>query len=156
MFWWNSVTGQTCIWFDDGRYAAWVQIAPGPEGGGTAGGITEAPLDGLQYGRQNGLWTEVVTSYTTISDTPPVNPQIADLWFQGTTLDTFIYYDDGSGPIWVQQNTPADFTGYATELTSKTTWRTRSSTRKPSHAPRPRRSATTPTLARRRSPPSRS
>ena len=115
-FWWNSVTGQTFIWYDDGTSTQWVQIAPGPEGGGgTGGAVDEAPLDGLQYGRQNGLWTEVVTSYTTISDTPPVNPQIADLWFQGTTLDTFIYYDDGSGPIWIQQNTPADFTGYATE-----------------------------------------
>ena len=115
-FWWNSVTGQTFIWYDDGTSTQWVQIAPGPEGGGgTGGAVDEAPLDGLQYGRQNGLWTEVVTSYTTISDTPPVNPQIADLWFQGTTLDTFIFYDDGSGPIWVQQNTPADFTGYATE-----------------------------------------
>ena len=40
------------------------------------------------------------TSVTT-SDTAPSNPSDGDLWFDSTTLKTFVYYNDGNSSQWV-------------------------------------------------------
>ena len=37
----------------------------------------------------------------TTSDTAPSNPSDGDLWFDSTTLKTFVYYNDGSSSQWV-------------------------------------------------------
>ena len=76
--WWESDSGQTFIWYDDGDSAQWVPAmvgSPGPAGpagaaGATgpagpqgpqgvpgAGGITDAPNDGNLYGRKSAGWT---------------------------------------------------------------------------------------------------
>lgn len=53
--WYESDTGNTYIYYDDGNTAQWVQIAPGSGSGGT-GGISDAPVDGLMYARRNAAW----------------------------------------------------------------------------------------------------
>ena len=55
--WFNTVNGVLYVYYDDGNSKQWVQTVPGGGGDGE-GGIPEAPLDGKQYGREDGGWTE--------------------------------------------------------------------------------------------------
>lgn len=41
-----------------------------------------------------------------VSDTVPSGAVAADLWFDSTTLETYIYYNDGTSLQWVQQIAP--------------------------------------------------
>jgi len=61
--WWESDTGNSFIYYNDGNSLQWVPTHVGalPEGEGGGGGIPEAPLDGQQYARQSANWS-VVTS----------------------------------------------------------------------------------------------
>lgn len=38
---------------------------------------------------------------TVISPTPPTKPQVGQLWFDPTTLQTYIFYNDGTSSQWV-------------------------------------------------------
>ena len=82
-----------------------IQGEIGPEG--PPGGLGEAPTDGKIYGRSNSVWTEVEGGGATIavSDDPPPEPDHGDLWFEATSGNTFIYFDDGSSQQWIRQNT---------------------------------------------------
>jgi len=57
------------IWFDG---SAWVDDG---QGGGGGDGIPEAPMDGKQYGRQSGTWTEI-----TGGDPPPAPIETESVW----------------------------------------------------------------------------
>ena len=46
----------------------------------------------------------------TTSDTAPASPSDGDMWFDSATLNTFIYYADGSSNQWVKAN-PSGSTG---------------------------------------------
>lgn len=81
-----------------------------PSGGGTGGGIADAPLDGKQYGRQSGGWTEVIhdgeggTGLVYIGDDPPADPLVGQQWWESDSGNTFIWYDDGDTAQWVPAN----------------------------------------------------
>lgn len=51
--WWQSSTGIMFIRFDDLTSVQWVQVVPS--------GIQDAPLDGHNYVRRNGVWAELST-----------------------------------------------------------------------------------------------
>ena len=53
--WWESDTGILYIRYNDGTSTQWVAVASG------AAGITDAPNDGTQYGRQSQGWTPVIS-----------------------------------------------------------------------------------------------
>ncbi len=40
----------------------------------------------------------------TVSDTAPSSPSSGDLWFNSTSLKTFVYYSDGSSSQWLPSN----------------------------------------------------
>jgi len=40
----------------------------------------------------------------TTADTPPANPSAGDLWFNSSTLKTYVYYNDGTTSQWVVTN----------------------------------------------------
>ena len=68
------------------------------------GYLTDAPSDGLVYGRKNTLWSTIIGG-AVISDTPPPGPlQNGQLWYEADSGNTYIYYDDGSSQQWVQIN----------------------------------------------------
>ena len=50
--WWDTVSGQLYVWFDDGNSQQWV-IANNLG----AAALGDAPLDGTLYGRQSGSWS---------------------------------------------------------------------------------------------------
>jgi len=79
-----------------------IQGVPGPPGG-----LGEAPQDGKVYGRSDAIWTEIEGGGATIavSDDPPLEPVHGDLWFESTSGNTFIYFDDGTSTQWIRQNT---------------------------------------------------
>jgi hypothetical protein len=68
--WWDSIDAQLYIWYDDGNSTQWVPATTlvGGVGGGSGGGIEEAPLDGLAYGRQSAAWTHVLMAANDIVD----------------------------------------------------------------------------------------
>jgi hypothetical protein len=57
--WFDSDAGTLAINYQDVDSTQWVQIGGSS---GAAGGITEAPIDTKQYGRQDGAWTEITTT----------------------------------------------------------------------------------------------
>jgi len=75
--WFESDSGNTYIWYDDGNTQQWVMqnvMPTGPTGTGTAA----------------------------ISDGPPTNPVNGTLWYESDTGTLFVYYDDGNTRQWVQ------------------------------------------------------
>jgi len=97
-----------------GRHAlSWVQILPlsggtmtGPlilSSGATA--LGDAPSDGALYGRKNATWTAVSSvggASVTISDTAPTSGLASgNLWWQSSTGQMYIYYNDGTSAQWV-------------------------------------------------------
>ena len=55
--WFESDTGRTFIWYDDGTSAQWVlQSDPGVLAQGGSGNLSEAPVDGASYVRRDGGW----------------------------------------------------------------------------------------------------
>jgi len=75
-------------------------------GGGSGGGIPEAPTDGTIYGRRNAAWTAVPSggggTVVSISDTPPASPTVGQLWWESDTGRLYIRYNDGTSTQWVQ------------------------------------------------------
>ena len=66
------------------------------------GYLTDAPSDGLVYGRKNALWSTVIGGAHT-DDNPPLAPlQDGQLWWKSSTGAMFIWYDDGNSQQWVQ------------------------------------------------------
>ena len=69
--WWNSNTGNTFIWFDDGDSQQWVQLAPGAGGGSSStSGVEEAPIDAALYGRKDGAWEVIPPDTVGLADAP--------------------------------------------------------------------------------------
>jgi Chaperone of endosialidase len=57
--WWDTVSAQLFVWYDDGSSTQWV-IANNPGQVGTAGGgVSEAPIDGTMYARIDGIWENI-------------------------------------------------------------------------------------------------
>lgn len=78
------------------------------------GFVEEAPDDGKVYARQSKQWVEQ-TGGVLVSDTPPPTAMPKQLWWNSTTGDTFIRYDDGDSVQWVQINMYND-TGSLAEM----------------------------------------
>jgi hypothetical protein len=66
-------------------------------------GADEAPSDGQTYGRKNEAWSLIEASgaRVSISDNPPLNPKIGDMWFEADSGFMFVFYDDGTSSQWV-------------------------------------------------------
>lgn len=77
--WWNTTDGRLFVYYDDGQTAQWVDASPN---GGVGPDVTK----------------------TTISDTPPANPNEGDLWWNNEDGRFYIYYDDGQTAQWVDTN----------------------------------------------------
>jgi hypothetical protein len=60
MLWYESDTGNTYMWYDDGNSQQWVQISGfSAYSFGAGGGIGEAPSDGNTYARRNTAWVNM-------------------------------------------------------------------------------------------------
>jgi hypothetical protein len=67
--------------------------------------VVDAPDDGKTYGRMNNTWAEVVIPpATVVSDTAPASPGANQMWWDSSTGDLFIWYNDGTSTQWVQVN----------------------------------------------------
>ena len=49
----------------------------------------------------NGQTSPNIGNTTWVTDTAPAAPKPGDLWFNSTTANTFIYYNDGTSAQWV-------------------------------------------------------
>ena len=68
--------------------------------------LSDAPNDGLTYGRKSAAWATIVGG-AVVSDTAPAGPlQAGQLWWESDSGNTFIWYNDGDTSQWVQQNVP--------------------------------------------------
>ena len=63
-------------------------------------GLTDAPSDGVTYGRKNAAWT-AVSGPVTVGLTAPVSPRPGDLWYKSDVCQLYVYYDDGNTQQWV-------------------------------------------------------
>jgi hypothetical protein len=54
--WWESDSGDTFIWFNDGNTSQWVQVATGKPVV-----IPEAPVDGNSYARKDAAWFDITS-----------------------------------------------------------------------------------------------
>ena len=77
--WFDPSTLDTHTYYNDGDSAQWVAL-------NRTGATGATGADGS----------------ITISETAPVNPDIGDMWFDPSVLQTFIYYSDGSSSQWVR------------------------------------------------------
>ena len=77
--WYESDSGNTYLWYDDGDSQQWVQQNIQPAGPGP---------------------TAVATTIT--SDTPPASPVNGTLWFESDTGALFCYYADPNTSQWIQ------------------------------------------------------
>lgn len=71
------------------------------------GGLREVPAlpAGKGYVRQYGQWVESLASKAIVcSDTPPASPTDDMMWFDTTTSNLFVRYNDGTSTQWVQIN----------------------------------------------------
>jgi hypothetical protein len=64
-------------------------------------GITDAPSDGVTYGRKNAAWT-AVSGPVTVALVAPTSPRNGDLWFKSDVCLLYVFYDDGNTQQWVQ------------------------------------------------------
>jgi hypothetical protein len=66
--------------------------------------LVTVPTNGdyLKFNGSNWISASLDSSGIIVSASTPSSPSEGDLWFDSTTLDTFIYY----GSVWLQQNTP--------------------------------------------------
>lgn len=111
--WFESDSGNTYVWYDDGDSQQWVMIAPG-----SAAIPNDAPADGKTYGRKDNAWATVVGG-ATISDTAPGGSKLpGQLWFESDTGNTFIWFDDGNTTQWVQINSGGVQQAIATDAPS--------------------------------------
>jgi len=66
--------------------------------------LVSTPITGdyLKFNGSNWVSASLETSAITVSASAPGSPAEGDLWFDSSSLDTYIYYDSS----WLQQNTP--------------------------------------------------
>jgi hypothetical protein len=81
--WFDSVTGNTYIYYSDGDTSQWVQSSG-----------TEMVLDAIP-----------VPSYI-VSETAPADPINGDFWFDTSTGNIYVYYSDTDTSQWVQTAGP--------------------------------------------------
>ncbi|PWT92088.1 MAG: hypothetical protein C5B54_04135 [Acidobacteria bacterium] len=74
--WWDTTIGQLFIWYDDGTSSQWVGIGVGGAPVGAGGGLIVGP-------------------------TPPSNPLPNTMWFDGSTGQLYIWFNDGTSQQWV-------------------------------------------------------
>lgn len=67
--WWESDTGKTHIWYNDGNTSQWVQIAPGSGGAGPAGDFITQDVADLRYVNVTG---DIMSGPLYLPSTPPV------------------------------------------------------------------------------------
>jgi hypothetical protein len=87
--------------------------------------LTDAPNDGLTYGRRSQLWATIVGG-AVISDTPPGPPlQAGQLWWDSSSGRLFLWYVDVNSSQWVQVNSTASLQAklpIARAYGTSTTW----------------------------------
>lgn len=76
MLWFDPVSTQLFVWYDDGTSAQWV-VAINAGGSGIQGAII-------------------------VSDTPPANPTQGEAWFDSVSTRLFVWYEDPTSGQWVQ------------------------------------------------------
>ena len=98
--WYDTTNLTTYEWITDGTTYFWSLIAS-PE----TVPVPEAPNDGQLYGRKNSAWVPIdissIPSTVTISLTPPVSPIVGSLWFDSSSAQVYVWYDDGNSRQWV-------------------------------------------------------
>ena len=82
--------------------SAWVPAAiPTINNLDDVGDVTITSASAGQFLQWNGsAWVNALPSSTTVADSAPASPSEGDIWFDSTTLDTFIRYDSA----WLQIN----------------------------------------------------
>jgi len=74
----------------------------GPQG--EPGEVSEAPVDGEVYGRQDGAWVEIPGGASVwVGETPPLGAEDNALWWDSSNDAGFLYvrYNDGNSTQWV-------------------------------------------------------
>ena len=98
--WYDTTNLTTYEWITDGVTYFWSLIASP-----FTVPVPEAPNDGQLYGRKNSTWVPIdissIPSTVTISLTPPVSPIVGSLWFDSSSAQVYVYYDDGNSRQWV-------------------------------------------------------
>jgi len=108
-WWWQSNTGNSFIYYDDGNSKQWVQqntlpdsaLIPGPAGPAGADGPA-GPAGPAGAAGGNIMY---------IGDSPPASPVIGQTWWQSSTGSSFVRYDDGDTVQWVPTNIGAFLPG---------------------------------------------
>ena len=73
------------------------------------------PVSGEVLEWNGSAWVNQVSGATvTASDTAPVSPDEGDLWFDSTTTQMYVYYNDGSSSQWVTVTSGSPSTDAAT------------------------------------------
>ena len=110
--WFESDTGKTFVYYD----SQWIEIgtqplgpsgptgATGPTGVTGATGPTGVGATGATG--PNGVFL--------VSDTPPVSPNVGDIWFESDSGKTFVYFDS----FWVESNSGGSGSVQETTLTT--------------------------------------
>ena len=123
--WWDSSTGKLKIYYDDGDSKQWLDAFTGSSSNGTPASISENPplnpfFGDLWWDSTSGKlkiyyfdgdscqWIDAFTSAqnyakseVTISEDPPVNPIIGELWWDEKSGKLKIYYKDIDSVQWV-------------------------------------------------------
>lgn len=123
--WWDSSTGKLKIYYDDGDSVQWLDAFTGSSLAGTSTVISENPpinpsvgdfwwdstvgkLKIYYFDGDSCQWIDAfISSQTTgqakvsISENPPLNPFVGDLWWDDSTGKLKIYYNDGDSVQWI-------------------------------------------------------
>ena len=75
--WWDTVSGQFFVWYDDGTGSQWVAAAASSGGGGGSGSIIQ-------------------------SATAPIGPTSSTLWWDEVSGSLYVWYNDGGSSQWVE------------------------------------------------------
>ena len=66
--------------------------------------LSDAPVDGLTYGRKDAAWSTVIGGASMLDGPPSAPLQNGQLWYETDTGNTYVYYNDGNSSQWVQQS----------------------------------------------------
>lgn len=129
MTWWESDSGNSFVFYDDGNSQQWVpsHVGVGNDASGTkihdgmgppdifVGDVGDYYIDtdsGIMYGpkQSDGFWPVAIdgsggggtaTGLVYIGDSPPLNPVAGVQWWESDTGVLYIWYDDGNSAQWV-------------------------------------------------------